>query len=431
MQQQRFNIFIFLAAIGFLGILMTQAYWVYNGLLMRRDQFDRGIQLAMRTVLSRMIDYQSAQKLKCIELGEGCEELGQRIETAVPPALLDSLMRQEMTQLGLKGQYRYVVFNRPNKRFVAGLFEGFEDQLINSSYQQSLKAVFVQGDYVLSVVFPDIQHHAIGRFSLWVVLSSVFLISLLFSFWSTVSLVRRQKRLTRIKADFINNMTHELKTPIASISLAAEMLSKQVVASDYAKVARYASVVKSESSRLQTLVDHVLMSAMLEEGKVRLNRHKANISQLVEEVVHNFTHRVSELSGKLELNIEAGLPMIYFDRLHMTNVLVNLLDNAIKYSRGAPEIWVSVKSTSGHVVLAVADSGVGISLEEKDLIFKNLYRSHTGNLHDVKGFGIGLFYVKKIVELHGGKITVESEHGAGSVFEVYLPAVINTENYES
>lgn len=431
MQQQRFNLFIFLAAVGFLGILITQAYWVYNGLLMRRDQFDRGIQLAMRTMLSRLIDYQSAQKLRCIELGEGCEELGQRIETAVPPALLDSLMRQEMTQLGLEGQYRYVVFNRPNKRFVAGLFEGFEDQLVNSSYQQSLKAVFVPGDYVLSVIFPDIQHHAIGRFSLWVVLSSVFLISLLFSFWSTVSLVRRQKRLSRIKADFINNMTHELKTPIASISLAAEMLSKQVVASDNAKVARYASVVKSESSRLQTLVDHVLMSAMLEEGKVRLNRQKASFSALVEEVVHNFSHRVSELSGKLELNIEAGLPMVYFDRLHMTNVLVNLLDNAIKYSRGAPEIWISVKSASGHVVLAVADSGVGIPPEEKDLIFKNLYRSYTGNLHDVKGFGIGLFYVKKIVELHGGKITVESEHGAGSVFEVYLPAVINTENYES
>lgn len=431
MRQQKLNIFVYLAAIGFLGILITQAHWVYSGLKLRRDQFDRGVRLAMRTTISRLIDYQTTRKLRCMAQGQLCDELGKNLEDAIPPRLIDSLMRSEMAQLGLTGQYRYAVFNRPTRRFSMGDFAGFEDQLVNSEFQQSLKALFSPGDYVLAVYFDREQSLVIGRFGIWVLLSAIFMLSLLFSFWSTVSIVRRQKRLSQIKADFINNMTHELKTPIASISLAAEMLSKPLIAGDAEKVTRYASVVRGESSRLQNLVDHVLMSAMLEEGRVRLNRQNGDFALLVEEVLANFQHRVHELSGKLDVDIETGLPLVNFDRLHMTNVLHNLLDNAVKYSRGAPEIRVSLKSSDASVLLSVADRGIGIAREEKALIFKNLYRSHTGNVHDVKGFGIGLFYVKKIVELHGGKITVESQQGEGSVFEVLLPAVTKTDNNES
>ncbi|HMM11823.1 MAG TPA: HAMP domain-containing sensor histidine kinase [Bacteroidales bacterium] len=431
MRHQRFDLFVYLAAIGFAGILITQAYWVYNGLLMRKGQFDRSIELVLRSVLVGLVDYQAAQKLKCIQKGEPCDDFDNDIQMAIPSALLDSMLKQEMSDLGLTGGYKYAVFNKFNKRFVAGNYSGFEDKIVNSNYRQSLKAVFAPGDYILAIYFSNVQTRVIRGFVLWVVLTAVFLIMLLFSFWSTVSLVRRQKRVSTIKADFINNMTHELKTPIASIGLAAEMLSKPAIVATPEKVSKYAAVVKSESARLQNLVDHVLMSAMLDEGKVRLNRQPGSMAKLVEDVEQYFGHRISELSGTLDVDIPAGLPSISFDRLHMTNVLINLIDNAIKYSRGAPEVRVSLRSTNGGIIIEVADKGIGIPPEEKELIFKNLYRSHTGNLHDVKGFGIGLFYVKKIVELHGGKVTVESEHGVGSVFKVYLPAVLNMDNYES
>jgi len=426
MHQQRFNLFVVLAAIAFTGILLSQAYWVYNGQMLRKEQFDHGVDLVLRKILNRVIDYQVAKKLKCLEAGEICGETWPNFETAVPSVLLDSLVREEFDGHGLKGQYRYAVFNRPTRQFSVGSFQGFENQLINSKYQLSLKAAFVSGDYVLAVIFSDRQSRAIASSTVWGLLSAFFMLTLLFSFWSTLRLVRRQKRLSRVKADFLNNMTHELKTPIASIGLAAEMLSKPIVAAVPEKVTKYASVVRSESQRLQTLVDHVLMSAMLEDGKVRLNRKKVDMAELVEEVVKNFSHRITALAGKLEITIQPGLPSVYIDSLQITNVLTNLLDNAVKYSRGKPDIHIALRESGKWLCLSVSDKGIGIPPEEKDLIFKNLYRSYTGNLHDVKGFGIGLFYVKKIVELHGGKVTVESEPGRGSVFEVYLPAFDKT-----
>lgn len=424
MRLQRFDLYVLLAALGFSGVLVSQAYWVNSGLMIRRDQLDRGVHLAMRTVLNRLIDQFNTQKIRCLELEEGCNDLGTSIEVVVPAALLDSLLHQEMLGLGLGERYKYAVFNRLNKRFVTGRYAGFEDKIVNSNYQVSLKALYTPGDYVLAVYCAETQHRIIGRFWLWVLVSAVFLILLLYSFWSTVSLIRRHKRLSKVKSDFINNMTHELKTPIASISLAAEMLSKPVVANVPDKVLKYAAVVKGESARLQTLVDHVLMSALLEEEKVRLSTQRASLSALVQEVLSNVEHRVNALSGKLEIYIEPGLSPLKFDRMHMTNVLVNLLDNAIKYSHGAPDIKVSLQGADQWQVIAVADKGIGIPAEEKNLIFKKLYRSYSGNVHDVKGFGIGLFYVKKIVELHGGKITVESEPGAGSIFRIYLPTDI-------
>ncbi len=428
MHQQRFNHFVIIAGIAFAGILLSQAYWIYNGQMLRKEQFDQGVDLVLRKILNRIIDYQVAKKLKCLEAREICGESWSSFETAVPSVLLDSLVREEFKGQGLERRYKYAVFNRPIKRFSIGSYQGYEDQIINSKYQLTLKAAFAPGDYVLAVIFPDRQSWAFVSTTVWVLLSALFLLTLLFSFWSTVSLVRRQKRLSRVKADFLNNMTHELKTPIASIGLAAEMLSKPMVASVPEKVTKYASVVKSESHRLQTLVDHVLMSAMLEDSKVRLNRKKVDASELVEEVVKSFSHRISGLSGKLETTIQPGLPPVYLDSLHITNVLTNLLDNAIKYSRGIPDIHVALRESDDWLCLSVSDKGIGIPPEEKDLIFKNLYRSYTGNLHDVKGFGIGLFYVKKIVELHGGKVAVESEPGHGSVFEVRLPVFNKTIN---
>ncbi|MBK9292413.1 MAG: HAMP domain-containing histidine kinase [Bacteroidetes bacterium] len=422
MNNHRFNLLTYLAAVGFLGILLTQAYLVYNGLALRKELFNRGMELALQSALNKVAEMQVEKKIRCIESGGSCSDMFNTIEAAIPPGMIDSLLAREMQQFEFVGAYYYAVFNRANRQFAMGNYMGFEERIVNSSYQVSLRPVYGRGDYVLSVYVAEPELWRMRRLVFWVGLSVVFLFLLLFSFWSTVRIARRQKRLSRVKADFINNMTHELKTPIASISLAAEMLSKPVVVQDSEKILRYASVLKSESVRLQTLVDHVLMSAMLEESKVRLNLQQGSLQQLVEQVLPAFSQRITELNGTIELELAPELPMLNFDKLHMANVLSNLLDNAIKYSRGAPTIKLSLGQSGQHQVISVADKGMGIPPEEIDLIFKNLYRSHTGNLHDVKGFGIGLFYVKKIVELHGGKITVESHPGQGSVFRVFMPA---------
>lgn len=224
-----------------------------------------------------------------------------------------------------------------------------------------------------------------------------------------------------MKTDFINNMTHEFKTPISTIGVASEMLLKDEISRDVARTKKYASVILSENLRLQNQVEQVLQSAILEKGDVKLRLKSTDIHKLIHQTVENFQFRINEKQGRLVTSLEAIDYMVVVDRHHIINVLANLIDNAIKYSVNTPSINLSSSSNKHHLIVRVADEGIGISKEDQKHIFKNLYRVHTGDIHDVKGFGIGLFYVYKILELHGGRIELESEPGKGSVFSMFLP----------
>jgi two-component system phosphate regulon sensor histidine kinase PhoR len=255
----------------------------------------------------------------------------------------------------------------------------------------------------------------------WMLLSGLFISAVAFSFYYTLKVVLTQKRLSEMKSDFINNMTHEFKTPVATISIAGEMLLKDEILSNPDRAKKYASIILSENRRLQEQSEQVLQSALLEKDAVKLRKQQADVHQIVREVLESFQLQIKERNGVLNHFFEAAHANLKVDRFHISNVITNLIDNAIKYSPDTLDVQLHSWSDTKGFYLKVSDKGMGISREDVKHIFKNLYRVHTGDRHDVKGFGIGLFYVKKIIEAHGGYILVESESGKGTSFTLFLP----------
>jgi two-component system phosphate regulon sensor histidine kinase PhoR len=245
----------------------------------------------------------------------------------------------------------------------------------------------------------------------------------IFFFGYTVNILFRQKRLSEIKNDFINNMTHELKTPISTIGLSSEMILRNDFSEDSEKLKRYASIIFKENKRLETQVERVLNVAKLDQEKVVLKKEQMNLHELIEEAKESFDFNQLEKGGQLTLHLQATHHLLNADQVHLTNVIYNLLDNAVKYCAITPDIHVYTKDSKKGIQLEFQDNGIGIKREDIKLIFDKFYRVPTGNLHDVKGFGLGLFYVKLIVEAHGGKIDVRSKLGEGTSFLIWLPGL--------
>ena len=255
--------------------------------------------------------------------------------------------------------------------------------------------------------------------------SVVFTIVLLVTFIFTIVVIFRQKRYTEIKNDFINNMTHELKTPIASISLAAQMMNDSSVTKSPAMMEHLGKVVNDESKRLRFLVEKVLQMSMFDRKKAVFKKKKLDLNEMVENIANSFSLRVEHTGGKIYTEIEAVESALYVDEVHFQNVINNLLDNAVKYRKPDQpvNIYLRTWNDNEHLYLSVRDTGLGIRKDNLKKVFDKFYRVHTGNVHDVKGFGLGLAYVKKIVMLHNGDISIESELGKGTKFTVKLPII--------
>jgi signal transduction histidine kinase len=237
----------------------------------------------------------------------------------------------------------------------------------------------------------------------------------------TILVIFRQKKLSEIKNDFINNMTHELKTPISTISLASQMLGDKTVSISGHTLDHISNLIRDESKRLGSQVEKVLQMSIFDEGKMDLNLKSISVNDILVQVVEKMSLQISNLNAKVYSELDKARKFILADEVHITNVFYNLLDNALKYSGKSPEIYLISKNKDKGIEVTVRDNGIGISKENQKRIFEKFYRVPTGNLHDVKGFGLGLSYVKKVVEDHGGNIKVESELKKGTSFTVFLP----------
>ena len=274
--------------------------------------------------------------------------------------------------------------------------------------------------------FPDMNSYIFSSVR-FMIPSIIFTFVLLITFIITLVLVFRQKKLTEIKNDFINNMTHELKTPIASISLAAQMLNDDSVPKSPALTKHLGGVVNDESKRLRFLVEKVLQMSMFDRKKAVFKKKELDLNEMVETIANSFTLRVEHTGGKIYTDIGAVDSSIYVDEVHFQNVINNLLDNAVKYRKSDQPIDIYLKTWNDkdRLYLSIRDTGIGIKKENVKKIFDKFYRVHTGNRHDAKGFGLGLAYVKKVVDLHDGEIKVESEYGNGTTFTISLPVILN------
>ena len=274
---------------------------------------------------------------------------------------------------------------------------------------------------MLGVWFPHEKNLAMQSIFWWLFVCFMLLVVLVCGFIFTIYSFLRQKQISEMKSDFVNNITHEFKTPIATISLASEMLLKPSVLASETRAKKYAGIIYDENIRLKNQVEHVLQLASLDRGTFNLEFKSIDIHQLVQKVSESYQLLVKERSGVLRLHLEAVNHKAYADEMHIENIIVNLLDNANKYSPEMPDITLSTFNRNDHIVIAVEDKGIGISKENQKRIYRKLFRVHTGNVHNVKGFGLGLYYVKRLVEAHNGSIILHSEPGKGSRFEVSLP----------
>ena len=277
---------------------------------------------------------------------------------------------------------------------------------------------------VVKIHFPDMSSYIYSSIR-FMLPSVVFTLVLLVTFIFTIAVIFRQKRYSEIKNDFINNMTHELKTPIASISLAAQMLNDNSVTKSQQMMAHLGGVINDETKRLRFLVEKVLQMSMFDKKKAVFKKKNLDLNEMVETVAKSFSLRVEHTGGKIYTEIEAVDSAIYVDEMHFQNVIFNLMDNAVKYSKPDKplDIYLRTWNDENHLYLSIRDTGLGIKKENLKKIFDKFYRVHTGNVHDAKGFGLGLAYVHKVVELHDGEIKVESEFGKGTTFTIKLPVI--------
>jgi two-component system phosphate regulon sensor histidine kinase PhoR len=279
---------------------------------------------------------------------------------------------------------------------------------------------------IVKIHFPDMSGYIFSSVR-FMIPSIIFTLVLLVTFIFTIVVIFRSKRYSELKNDFINNMTHELKTPIASISLAAQMLNDKSVPKSEMMVAHLGGIVNDESKRLRFLVEKVLQMSMYDRKKAVLKKKEVDLNEMVETIGHSFSLRVEHTGGKVYIDIEAIESTIYVDEMHFQNVIFNLLDNAVKYRKPDQPLDVYLKTWNegDKVCVSVKDTGLGIKKDSLKKIFEKFYRVHTGNVHDVKGFGLGLAYVKKMVDLHNGEIHVDSEFGKGTTFTIKIDYVRN------
>lgn len=330
---------------------------------------------------------------------------------------LKQIISERLKNNGITANFEYAV--KEKGQFIL-MSQNFFNRHSDYIYNRNMYFGNSQSVASLFLIFPDQVHDLLS--SVFLLLPSLIItVLLVLCFGFCITVIIRQKKLSAIKNDFINNMTHEFKTPIATISLAAQMLKDGAVNNSPSTIDHIAGIIRDESKRLTFQVEKVLQTALFTETRMKLKLKNVNLNDIVENLVSKFSLRVEDKGGQLFCYLEADQDEVYADEVHITNVVSNLLDNAIKYCTKVPEISVYTRNKGNEIIISVIDNGIGIATKEQKMIFERFYRVSTGNLHDVKGFGLGLSYVKSIVEAHSGRIEVESVEGKGSRFDIILP----------
>jgi two-component system phosphate regulon sensor histidine kinase PhoR len=335
------------------------------------------------------------------------------------PYVLENLLKTEFKTKNLDFDFEYIVYDCFNDSIVFGNYVDLNSEertLVKTSTEKKWDKV----SHYFGVYFPDKESYLVDELGIWIV-STIFLLLVVIFFSYTIWVIFQQKRLSEIRTDFINNMTHELKTPISTISLSAEVLTNPNITKDPKRLSSYAVIIKEETERLKNQVEKVLQMATVDQKKVEMDTDEVDMHDAIKKTVSGFEIILNANEGAITTNLKAQNYLVKGDKVHLTNVLFNLLDNAVKYAQSKPEIDISTEDHKNGIYIRVRDNGIGMTREQQKHVFEKFYRVPTGDVHDVKGFGIGLNYVRRILRQHGGKIELKSQLKSGSTFRVYLP----------
>jgi len=409
---------VILGGLVIIGIVSTQSYWLLKTWDLKDQEFDLTVRKVLLKVSQRIAKFNNFElpKKSFIERTSSNYYVV-NINSGIDANILEDYLYQEMGNFSLRTDFEYSVFDCTSKEMVYGNYCDLSDEN-NVIIQNTNLPTFTDLDYYFVVRFPSRESFLVANMRMTVIFSTIAILSVLF-FLYMMYIVLKQKRLSELQKDFINNMTHEFKTPISSIKIAADVLSKNNAISDDTRLNRYASIIKEQNQRLNDQVEKVLNIARLEKDNFELKKEHIDLHTALSNIVHNESVRMED--GQISLNFGEGDIQIFADPLHFTNVITNIIDNGIKYSKNDPEIVISTENRNNLTILKIQDNGIGVEKEKLKQIFDKFYRVSTGDVHNVKGFGLGLFYVKNICTAHGWIIDVKSEIGRGTTFIIKIP----------
>jgi two-component system phosphate regulon sensor histidine kinase PhoR len=419
LKRKTIGLVILLGLISIIGIVVIQLTWVKRSFENQDKVFNDRVHIALTNVNEEILklNKDSAAITNPVKQVSNNSYVVQMNDT-LHPDLLERILAAEFTRNNLSKNFEYGIYDCFTDSIVYGGIVSLDSS--TDSISQDITGIKWEGDgHYFGILFPDKSGDVISGMKQWVFTSLILFLVVIFFAYAMI-VILRQRRLSDVKTDFINNMTHELKTPISTIGLSSEVLMQDGIAQDPKRLKQYASIIKSENERLQLQVDKVLQIATLDKGEVDLRHESINMHSVIKRAVDTLSVLAQERSGKLDFQLEASESNVRGDRVHLTNVIYNLIDNAIKYA-SSPKVTVRSFVKQRKLYIAVHDNGIGIKKEDQGRIFDKFYRVSQGNRHDVKGFGLGLYYVKRIVGAHKGKIRVESELQKGATFTIELP----------
>lgn len=438
-----FPIIIVLISLSLVGIIIIQINWFKNQLVIQQERF---IDKADKA------GFDVAEDLSKHVMTGGGLKLGKRQGLQVFPddlsfsishsptisdryttAEIQDKLTKTFTQQGLQNlRFEFAITSNSDNFSLEMQSEHFDKESADTTHFKQLIIPIIPDNGTdledllanehLFIIIPDFKAQVWQSLTWMVVFSALFTLIIIAAFYTTVRTMLNQKKMSEIKSDFINNMTHEFKTPLATISLAVDALKNEKVINDKSKWQYFNNIIKDENKRMNKHVETILQAALMEKQEFRLNLIPAHIHQLLPRIVENYQLQLQEKKAKVEMLLNAADDVVLIDEVHFTNVLSNLIDNAIKYSSDNLVIKLTTHKTAKHFIIQVQDNGIGMSKETAKRIFEKFYRAHTGNIHNVKGFGLGMSYVKSVIDAHKGKIKVDSILGKGSSFTIQVPA---------
>ncbi|MFP4059198.1 MAG: sensor histidine kinase [Bacteroidales bacterium] len=425
MNDRTIKFIIILSAVSLTGLIITQLFWIGNAFKIAGEQYDHRVNMALDDAVREMAMFHDTLSDECDTLPGLAPEAGKpgSILKIVPPSKLKSMLDKYVEYHNLDPSFEFEIIKTSGDSVIYQSANNIPKGTRTISYKTCLSLFYPYNIHHLKIYFPAKKRFFFLELSAWMAFSIIFLVIIMVTFTLTILGIIRQKKLTEIKNDFINNMTHEFKTPISTISLAAEVLKKNRGGEQGERVRKYANIIFDENNRMRDQVEKVLHVAAMEKNEFQLHKEMLEVDRLIKNAVHNLCLNHCEKPASVNYHFHSDDCMIEADQVYFTNIIVNLVDNALKYSKDHPEIDIYTRVIDKYLEIKVADKGIGMEPDKQKLIFERFYRVPTGNVHDVKGFGLGLYYVKMMTEAHGGTVKVQSEPGKGSCFILFFPLI--------
>lgn len=421
MKSNHIRIAVLLGMVSIVGIILFQFYWVNQSFGLAEKQFNQTVEIALYNVAKKMAAFNGSELPNENPVRQSSSNYFiVDINDVIDASILDHFLKTEFEYSNIQIDYEYAIYDCDTDRMVFGNYiRHSEDPNAN------IKGTFMKFDeftYYFGIIFPSKTLYIIRSMNIWII-SSFILITAIVFFTYAIFIILRQKRYSEVQRDFINNMTHEFKTPVSTISISAKVLSDPDILNNPMRLKNYAGIISDQNKRLETQIEKVLQLAKFEKNNLELNYEAIDLNKLVTEVAKGFQIQLSECNGKLELDLDNSKSKVWADKVHLTNVIYNLMDNAVKYCNEKPVIRISITDHDNRITLRVQDNGIGIDKKYHQRIFDKFFRIPTGNVHNVKGFGIGLNYVMNVVKGHKWDIALDSAPGKGSTFSITFPQI--------